>query len=324
VRSTRLNWPRWWAAIGFLVIGPACLVGPYVAIKGGLATKPAVARWLGVAPRSAPFAVERERPLDPNQSTVKTYLVATRAMAQAVRTAVTLPLLPLAMVGLAAAWPPGRRARSWLFVTIILLSAPLALIRLHATGGYCSPRHAMVVALPLIAAAAFGLTCVLKAVTIPGSWLGLDEGRYRAGPVVWLLALAGLAAVHGSALVAPINSGFAGYRAAGAWLAEHVPPEQRVVDVTGWSLFYGRRSGSTFANLIESVADPATRWIVVREAHLHGPWTYCDQLRTLVAGLRPVAAFPEVSQPREAQVYIFDRLAKPEPTALRPPPPVRR
>src|SRR5207249_9770236 len=46
LRSTRLNWPRWWAAVGVLVIGPALLVGPYVAAKGGLGTKPAVARLL--------------------------------------------------------------------------------------------------------------------------------------------------------------------------------------------------------------------------------------------------------------------------------------
>src|ERR687894_435817 len=69
MRTTRLNWPRWGAAMAFLVLGPLLLVGPYLAIKGGVATKPAVARLLGTAPRSAPLAVERERPLDPDQST---------------------------------------------------------------------------------------------------------------------------------------------------------------------------------------------------------------------------------------------------------------
>ena len=68
LRSTRLNWPRWGAAMAFLVLGPALIVGPYVAAKGGLGTKPAVARLLGTAPRSAALAVERERPLDPGQS----------------------------------------------------------------------------------------------------------------------------------------------------------------------------------------------------------------------------------------------------------------
>ena len=93
-------------------------------------------------------AVERERPLDPDQSTAKTYALAVRAMVKAVRDAVTLPLLPLALVGLISIWPPGPRARPWLFLTIIMVAAALALVRLHATGGYCSPRHAMVIALP--------------------------------------------------------------------------------------------------------------------------------------------------------------------------------
>ena len=39
--------------MAFLVLGPLLLVGPYVALKGGLGTKPAVARLLGTAPKSA-------------------------------------------------------------------------------------------------------------------------------------------------------------------------------------------------------------------------------------------------------------------------------
>ena len=33
----------------------------------------------------------------------------------------------------------------------------LALVRLYATGGYCTPRHSLILAFPLIAAAAHGL-----------------------------------------------------------------------------------------------------------------------------------------------------------------------
>ena len=125
LRSTRLNWPRWGAAMAFLVLGPLLLVGPYVAVKGGLGTKPAVARLLGTQPRSAALAVERERPLDPDQSTAKTYVLAIRAMAQAVRTSVTLPLLLLAAVGLVSAWPLGG-GRPWLFMTIVMVTSAMA------------------------------------------------------------------------------------------------------------------------------------------------------------------------------------------------------
>jgi len=321
MRSTRLNWPRWGAAMAFLVLGPLLLVGPYVALKGGLGTKPAVARLLGTAPKSAALAVERERPLDPEQSTAKTYVLAFRAMAHAVRTAVTLPLLTLAVVGLIGIWPPGPRARPWLFMTIVMVAAALALVRLHATGGYCSPRHAMVIALPLIGAAAAGLARILTSLSIPGRLLGLGEGRFRAGPAVWMAVLAGFVAINARELLAPVNAGWGGYRAASEWLARqvNVPPDEWIVDVTGWTLFYGQRPGYTFANLVEAPADPDLRWVVVREAHLHGPWAYCRQIRSLVAGLEPVASFPENPGRQQAVVYIFDRKAKPVQAASKMP-----
>ena len=307
LRSTRLVWPRWWAAVGFLVIGPALLVGPYIAMKGGLGTKPAVARLLGTAPKSAATAVERQRPLDPNQSTATTYLMATRAMAEAVRDAVSIPLLPFVVVGLAMAWPPGDRSRCWLFVTTILIASALALIRLHATGGYCTPRHAMIVAYLLIPAAAHGLGTLMGNVTIPGRWLGLDDGRYAPGPAIWAVVLGGLALYAWHDLTAPINESMAGYREAGAWVTAHVPAGEKVADVTGLSLFYGDRPGYTFANVIDASKDADLRYIVVREAHLKGPWPYCEQLRSLVGDRKPVATYPADPKKRQAKVFVFDR-----------------
>jgi hypothetical protein len=305
LRSTRLNWPRWWAAVAFLVLGPGLLVGPYIATKGGVGTKPAIQRLLGTAPKSAADAVERKRPLDPGQSTAKTYLLASKAMAEAVREAVTLPMLVLAAVGVAAGRPRSR-SRVWLFLGIVIVAALLALIRLHATGGYCSGRHAMVLALILIPAAARGLDTILGALAIPGRWLGLGEGRFTAGPAVWALVLLALVGRSGKDVLAPINGEYVGYRGAAAYLREHVPAGARVVDVTGWSLYYGERSGYTYANLIEAPADPDLRWVVVRDGHLRGPWPYCARLRALVAGHEPVAVYPERPRPDEAQVFVFD------------------
>jgi 4-amino-4-deoxy-L-arabinose transferase-like glycosyltransferase len=194
LRSCRLNWPRWWAAVGFLVIGPALLVGPYVFVKGGLGTKPAIARLLGTAPKSAADAVERQRPLDPEESAVKTYAVAAKAVFEAVRDATTVPLLALAVLGLGLCRPWAERSRVWLFVAVIGGATTLALMRLHATGGYCSARHALVPALLLIAAAAAALHRLLRSIVIPGRWVGLGEGRWTPGPAVWVLALGGLIA----------------------------------------------------------------------------------------------------------------------------------
>lgn len=308
MRSTRLNWPRWWAAVGFLVIGPALVVGPFVAFKGGLGTKPAIQKLLGLAPRAAADAVERAKPLDPGQSELKTYAVAAKEVWEAVRDIVSLPLIPLALLGLAlAAHGGGDRARAWLLVGVIGVAATLALIRLHVTGGYCTPRHALVLAMLLIPAAAHGLDRLLGAVSIPGRALGLGEGRFTAGPAVWALVLAGFAAWSGPRILEPINVNFVGYRQAGNWLAAEDTTGTPVVDATGWSLFYGRRTGYTFAGLHDARKDPNIRYVVVRESHLKGVWWYCRILRELVGDREPIATFPEKPAEGQARVYLFDR-----------------
>ena len=78
----------------------------------------------------------------------------------------------------------------------------------------------------------------------------------------------------------PLNGQFAGYRQAADYLASHVPADAKVVDLTGWSLFYGQRKGYTFANLIEAKGDferDAGRG--PRLPPQRGRWEYCDQIR---------------------------------------------
>lgn len=313
LKSTRMNWPRWWAAVGFLVIGPALLVGPYVAARGGIGTKPAVQRLLGLAPRSGPDAVERARPLDPDQSDAKTYADAAKSVFESVRDAVTLPLLPFALIGaVGTIRQSGRdRARVWLFLGVIVGASILALVRLHATGGYCSPRHAMVLAILLLPAAAAAIDRLLAALPIPARLLGSAPGEtIAAGPLLWIVALGGFLAFTHRATLEPINFTKGGYKEAGLWVAEHVPEGAKVVDVTGLSLFFGGHSGYTFADLYRAKDDPGLRWVVVRDNHLKGPWTYCRQLKELVDGLEPKATFPADPLPGQSKVYVFERPAQ--------------
>lgn len=307
--ATRMNWPRWWAAVGFLVIGPALIVGPYVAAKGGLGTKPAVARILGTAPKSTASAVERARPLDPNQTLTETYAESAKEALGAIRDCIGLALVPLAVLGIWACRPFGPRARVWLFLGLLFGAGYLGLVRLHATGGYCTPRHALLLGLLGIGAAAAGLDHAFRAVRVPARWLGQGEGNLRPGPAAWLLALGLLVAWNGGRLFSPLNENFAGYRHAGRWLAEHAAADGAIVDVTGWSLYYGQRMGYTFANLIEAPGDPTVRYVVAREAHLVGPWEYCGRLREMTAGLEPVAAYPPQRVRGQSRVLVFDRLA---------------
>ena len=111
------------------------------------------------------------------------------------------------------------------------------------------------------------------------------------GPGLWALVLGGLACMLLPRTLAPVNEGLGGYKTAGLWLRDRVAPGVRVVDVSGWAIFYGRVDGYTFANLIHAPHDPAARWVVAREAHLRGPWPYCALLRGLVGDAEPVVVF---------------------------------
>ena len=302
--------PRWVArglgqkgliGLAVLLVGSAAVVGPYVALKGGLGTKPSIARLLGTAPRSAAHAVERQRPLEPGQTAARTYAAAGKAVGHAVTDALTWPLVPFSVFGLAAAvWRRRELARAWRLVGVVVVASLLALVRLHATGGYCTPRHALILAIVLLPASAYGVERLLARAV-----------RRRELARLGLAASVGLVlAANAPETLAPVNEGLGGYKQAGRWLAGERGVGGKVVDVTGWSQFYGGREGYTFADLVAAAGDPDARWVVAREAHLRGPWEYCERLRALVDGLEPVEVFPGAAGRRPTKVYLFDRHAR--------------
>jgi hypothetical protein len=312
-RPLRLSRARWCSALGVLVVAPACLIGPYIVARGGLGTKPSIARLIGTAPQAPPLAVERQTPQAPDQSAAATLGLAAKAVFEAVRDAVSIPLLPMALVGLILIPRPEETeasagwGRAWLFVSIVAAASVLALLRLHETGGYCSPRHALVLSLLLIPAAASGIRLTIAvvgdalAVHLPG------PARPAAGPLLWALVLGGLALTLGPRTLAPLNEGLGAYRTAGRWLREHVAPGSRVIDVSGWALFYGDLPGYTFASLHRAPGDGSARWVVAREAHLRGPWSYCAELRGLVGDAQPAAVFHGANRRHATTVFVFDR-----------------
>ncbi len=307
-RTNRINWPRWWGAI-MLVLGGALLCsGPYAAIKGGLGTKPGIARVLGLAPRSAPLALEREAPLSPEQTTFDTYSLATARTVDALLGAVTLPLLPFALLGL---WLAARREggrRAVLLVTIVLCAAIVALVRLHATGGYLAVRHALIPGMLLTLGAAEGLGWLTSKVAIPGAWLGLSHDRFRLGPAVWAALIALLLVVPDLRSLGPAHPGpFAVYYRTGDWLAANTQSDERVLDLTDWSLFFSRRAGYHFADLYKAPDDPKMRWIVVRTPEVEGQWHYQKIVAELLRDREPVARLPAEPAPGEMQISIYDR-----------------
>ncbi len=309
LRVTRINWPRWWSAIAFLLGGLVLLVGPYIAIKGGLGTKPGIARVLGLAPRSLPLALERERPLGPDQTDLATYQIASTRMLKVFRAAVTPPLFPLAVLGIFLAVRNANRPRAELFLAIVLAASAVALVRLHATGGYCTVRHGLVPGIILTMFAASGLTWLMNKVSIPGKWLGLAHERLRPGPAVWTALITILVVIPNVRALGPLNPGpFSVYQSTGHWLAENTRASDQVLDLTDWSLYFSGRSGYIFANVYEAPTDPSTRWIVARKPHVDGHWNYSEVIRTMLAGREPVAVIPQDARPDQVQIRIYDRL----------------
>jgi hypothetical protein len=316
LRATRLDRRRRWRVTACMFGGLLLLAGPYMTVKGGVATKPGIARVLGLAPRSRPLALEREQPLPAGQSTMETYQLATVRMLKVFRAAVTPVLFPIALLGMVLAVRCASRPAACMFLGIVLAASAVALVRLHATGGYCTVRHGLVPGLILTIAAAYGLAWSASKLSTPGRWLGRLPERLRPGRAVGAVLIALGFVIPGICSLGPRNSGpFAVYKAAGRWLADNTRAEDQVLDLTDWSLYFSRRAGLAFAKVYEAPANPSTRWLVVRKPHLGGHWPYSEVVRILIGGRQPVAIIPPDASPSQVQIHIYDRRSPSPPTA---------
>jgi hypothetical protein len=284
-----------------------------VLMKGGVGTKPGIARVLGLAPQAQPLALERGQPVPADQPAARTYQLATIRMIKAFRVGATGPLFPLAIFGLLLALAQRDRARSNLFLAIILAASAFALVRLHATGGYCTARHALIPGVILTLAAAHAITWLLQRIAIPGRWLGLMCDFVRPGVICQTaIVVALLLSSIRMQELGPFNHGpYSVYHAAGEWLRHHARSDELTLDMTGWPIFLSSLRGYSFAGVYEAPADPAIRWIVVRQPHVEGHWHFSAVIRELIGGRAPVAQVPERAAPNQVQILIYDRLAPP-------------
>jgi hypothetical protein len=307
-RATRINWPRWRLAIAFLAVGSLLLAGPYMAMKGSFATRPGVARVLGLEAESSPVALEREAPLPADQSTSETYRLATLRMLEAVGANAPVAVLALAVLGLATARSSVAPARTWLFLGVLTAASLLALVRLYATAGYCSPRNALVPGMILALIASHGLVWLMGRVSLDGRFVGLPGERLRPGPAVWAAAVVVVVLLpRFRDPVVNTPGPFNVYWDAGLWLANSTPEGARILDLTDWSLYFSRREGSTFAQVREAVDDPSIRWVVALKSQVEGASTYRSALRELTGDRPPVVVVQGSDEPGQVQIQIFER-----------------
>jgi hypothetical protein len=315
--ATRDNRGGRWRCIAFVLASLTLLAGPYMALKGGLGTKPGVARILGLAPRAQPLALEREKPLPMDQTTAETYRIATVRMFKAFRAAATPPLFPFALLGIIVAGARTGRQGTLVFLVTVLGASAVALVRLHATAGYCTIRHGLIPGFILIQSAAYGLTWLLGKLALAGRSAGLAGVCLKASAPAWPLAVALAIVFFNTESRGSRNTGpFSVYRETGRWLAHHTCEDDQVLDLTDWSLFFSQRPGYTFANVYDALANPRMRWIVARKPHIDGHCHYSELIRELIGGRQPVALVPPRAESSQVQVRIYDRSIPPPSTSV--------
>jgi 4-amino-4-deoxy-L-arabinose transferase-like glycosyltransferase len=310
LEARNLNWQRWRRVVACSLGGIVLLAGPYMTLRGGVATKPAIARVLGLAPRSQALALEREKPLPPGQSDVETYRLATIRMLKVFRAAVTPILFPFSLLGLVVAGGFAGRAKAGLFLSIVLAASAVALLRLHATGGYCTVRHGLVPGVILTLAAANGIAWLMgRSETLLRRYSPRFR-RLQPGLAVSTGLIGLLVVIPILRTIGPLGPGpFSVYRAAGQWIARNASVGEEVLDLTDWSLFFSGRPGYVFASVYEAAANRRTRWIVARKPHVDGHWHYSGVLRNLIGGRDPVVLLPLQATPGQVQIQIYDLLA---------------
>jgi hypothetical protein len=229
-------------------------------------------------------------------------------MVEVFRAGVTPPFFFFAPLGLVLAGLVKTRVRAWLLVGIMLMASAIALVRLHATAGYCSDYHGLVPGVLLTLAAAYALTELTNQVAIPGRWFGVAAERLIPGPAVWAVLIAMVVVIPQFRSLGPFHPGpYSTYHEAGNWVTRSARGGGQVLDLTDWALFFSQRDGYQFADVYQAAADPQTRWVVVSRPHIEGDWPYCRVVRELIGGRKPVALVPTRAGPNQVQIRIYER-----------------
>jgi hypothetical protein len=128
---------------------------------------------------------------------------------------------------------------AWVLLLVSLLVLA-ALYRVAAVMGYLSERHTLLILL-------CGTYCAVAAVDVIARWLaarfsGLQAVRVRSlwtNGRAWSVALlCALCVVPLGRTLQTLHAERKGFRTVGYWLAEHLPPDHRLVDPYTWASYY--------------------------------------------------------------------------------------
>ncbi|MDR3634460.1 MAG: glycosyltransferase family 39 protein [Isosphaeraceae bacterium] len=229
-------------------------------------------------------------------------------MLKVMRNAVSLRLLPLALLGLVLAWSGAAQARVWLLLCMLVVGGLGLLIERRASVGDCSMRDAVVPGLLLVLAAGHGLGWLARRVRVEG--LPFDKARvaYHPGPLLWLVVLGVVVVVPNFRSITPADprGSFGPYRNAAAWLGAHGVPRTEISDLTGWTTFQMAGGATVRPSSTISKETPRPRWLVVRQGQVLGHSAEHAALVAVVGDRTPVARFPASRQGLGLEVRIYN------------------
>jgi hypothetical protein len=170
--------------------------------------------------------------------------------------------------------------------------------------GYLSERHALMVLICATywAVAAVGVLGARLAALLNRFRLGRLDGRALAGLLLLALALAPLPRT-----LSRLHADRAGFRQAGAWLAQHTLPGDRLVDPYAWAGYY---AGRVFVEGEEDRlphADPPVIYVVLENGPNRHPhlWWLLPDARALARQGQVVQRFAVKRGKQKAEVCIY-------------------
>lgn len=295
----------WWPA--FMVLTAVLVVLVVVpGVAGKIARSPS--SWWSTSAEPAPGADSQglsNRPSSPRETAWEFTRRSVIRMLKVTRNAVSIRLLPLAVLGLILAWSGAAQARVWLFLSFLLVGSIGLLIERRASLGDCALRDALVPAFLLLLAAGHGLGWLVHRVRVEGVWFGRPNTVYEPGGLFWAGLLMFVVIVPNFRTVVPPDSrgGFASYRAAASWMRGRGIERAQVIDLTGWTTFempLEERSQPATAQM------PAKRWVVARQGHVLSHSPERDALVELLGDDGPRALFPATPSVEGVQVRVFE------------------
>ena len=327
-RHRRQPWSRVAAAAVCLVVGFGMSFGPYLAAVGAFTPRAALDRALGryESPEGAAASQSesstaagdraawqlpdgRAMSFDRKEPTIslrrRGYAAAAGQFAEELADAYGYWVGAFALVG---AWALRDRLRRPVgrFLQVFFLLFTMGAIRFTAAEGYLSARHLLMLVVPGVGCAGYGLLLAGRLRTLNlafGRWPALLGGRLT-GRVAVALAVAGCLLQTSR----PLHAGRQGHRSAGEWLALEADAPGTVLDTRGWTGLYSGRPTYRYAAARKAFGDPRLAYVVLEARELDFSSDRSRTLRDLLgAAAEPVASFPGLptGSPRSRSVVVY-------------------